>query len=217
MMLLGMVWAVFAPLLLVPPMLLAHRGLRAWCGTRVRASGLRAAAVAVVLVPVAAVWAWQRSQFEAVCRHEGAAVVTAKARADGFLLESTTANSFGPRYLYDDGFQWFEARDVSRRDGWVRYERDAAGAIASRPIDTPTARYEVRETHGKPHSHTSLMVTRVSDRQTGAELSRAASAYFDGGSMMWALGAWGGTACPNAMWDAEGFRRYYHLVRDTLR
>lgn len=211
MMLLGLIWAAFAPLLLVVAVLIVRRLLR----HRLAGNRALAAAVAIVLVPVAAVWSWQYARFQAACRDEGAAAIHATAKADGFLLTSGTANSFGMRYVQTDGFAWIEARDIYRRDGWVRYSRDAAGNIATTPIAEPTARYEVRETH-ESRPHWSMMLTSVRDRQTGTEMARASSGHFGGGSMKWVLGAWGSASCPNPMWDSAGFRRYYNLARDTL-
>ena len=213
MMLLGIIWAALAPLLLLLAITVIARALRNRLG---RARALALAAL-LVLAPVALVWGIQRAEFQDICRNQGAGVIRETAKADGFLLASGTANSFGMRYLQTDGFSWFEARDIYRRDGWARTQRDASGNISTTPIDQPTARYEVRETHSAPRSHTSMMVTSVHDRQTGAEMARAATGHFSGGTMALVLGAWGTSSCPNAMWDPDGFRRYYYLARDTLR
>lgn len=212
MMMLGFVWALFAPLLLVAAIMLVARTLRGRFGRR-RAVGI---AVASVLAPVATVWGYQFAEFKALCHSRNAAGISEKAKADGFLLDSPTSNSFGMGYLQTQGFKWIEARDIYRRDGWVRYRRDAAGTITTTPIDAPTARYEVREEHADPVSHSHFATTSVHDRESGRQMARASNGHFSGGTMKWVLGAWGSASCPNPMWDGEGFRRFYYLARDTL-
>lgn len=211
-MLLGFVWALFAPLLLVAAIVVVARTLR----RRISGRAALGVALAVVLLPVAAVWSYQHAEFDALCANHRAAGTIEKAKADGFLLISETSNSFGIGYLQTQGFKWIEARDIYKRDGWVRYERDNIGAITTIPIENPTARYEVREVHSAPLSHTHLATTSVHDRESGRQLAQASSGHFSGGTMKWVLGAWGTGKCPNPMWDSEGFRRYYYLARDTL-
>lgn len=211
MMMIGVIWAALAPLLIVAAMAalafaLRRRGVaRAW-----------PIAAALMLAPMATVYWLERAAFRRICDDAGRAVIHEKAMADGFLLTSGTAYSFGMRYL-SEGFDWIEMRDIYRRDGWARATRQADGATTLTPIDKPTARYEVRETFEQPRSGVGLSVTHVIDRETGAELARAARGTFDGGWMKWGLGAFGVSSCPSAYSDSNGFRRYYDLVKDTLR
>ena len=211
MMLVGIIWAVFAPLIL-----LASICLIAWALRRVGKWPAIALASVVTLVPVATLWLADHAEFATACE-QAHAVVRATAKAEGFLLASETANSFGTRYIYHEGFSWFEARDIYNRDKWVRYERTADVKVVTRPVTAPEARYEVRETFTQPLTHTSLDIVSVIDRSTGAEMSRAGSAQFSGGRATWVLGAWGTSTCPSALSDSEGFRAFYHLARDTLR
>lgn len=211
-MLLGMLWAAFAPVLLLVPIV--------WLTVALRKREIRrapAVAVAVVLVPVGALWLYGDTEFRSVCDDQGRPTISQRAFADGVLLNSGTSNSFGMRYLQDEGFSWFEARSIYKRDGWVRYSKDADGKISTVDIDAPTARFEVREVFSAPFDHTHLSQTQVIDRQTGTVLSQAGSANYDGGWSKLVLGAWGMRSCPSAMFASEDFGRYYHLARDTLR
>ena len=216
MMLVGIVWAALAPLSLVLLVVLLRQLLRR--------SGLGPAlpvAVALVIVPVAVLWLTDRAQFRTVCDGVGAPVVYRKASADGIYLNSGTANSFGMRYIQEEGFSWVEAPSIYKRDAWVRYQRDATAkdpnAIATVEIDSLTARYEVRELFSQPFRHTGLSLTQVVERSSGEVLAKAGSANFDGGRAKWVLGAWGSSSCPSAMRAPTVFSDYYHLARNTLR
>ena len=162
-------------------------------------------------------WLLQASEFEAVCKGEGAPEVFVHDHADGIFLNSPTANSFGLRYLQEEGFKWFEAKSIYKRDGWVRYELSPEGKIKTTDIPALTAQFEVREVSSQPLSHTHLSETEVVDRATGQIIAKAGSAVFDGGWASAVLGGWGLRTCPSAMTDSAGFRNYYHLTKDALR
>jgi hypothetical protein len=215
-MLIGFLWAALAPLSLVVLVIALMWWLR-----RMRVRGALAWATIAVLLPVAATWWWDHGEFLGVCTGEGKPVIFRKAMADGVFLNSGTSNSFGMRYLQDEGFTWIEAPSIYNLGGWVRYERDKAGGssanITSSEIPAITARYEVREDHSTPLSHTSLSQTRVIDRTSGEVMSQAGSANFSGGRVKWLLGAYGARSCPSAMSSPEDFSAYYHLAKQTLR
>ena len=122
MMLLGLLWAAAAPLLLLlPAALLAHglqRARPAWSHRR-----RRAVAGALTLAAVATLWVPERLHFAQLCTDLGPPRVLQRAQADGIFLDDPTANSFGTRYLYDEGFTWMEARSIYRRDAFTRYRK----------------------------------------------------------------------------------------------
>ena len=216
MMLFGFIWAALAPLSLV--LLIA---LVAWL---LRRAGVRIAvplAALVVLAPVAALWLADRAKFMSVCEGAGKPVIYRKASADAIYLNSGTANSFGMRYLYDEGFASVEAPSIYKRGEWVRYQRDTTSsdkyAVTTTEIQAITARYEVREDFSQPFGHTGLSVTSIVDRTTGEVMAKAGSATFGGGRMTPVLGAWGQRSCPSAMSDSKAFNEYYHLAKLTLR
>ncbi|MCU0624463.1 MAG: hypothetical protein MUF53_11475, partial [Gemmatimonadaceae bacterium] len=156
MMLVGFVWAALAPLSLVLLVVLLQRALRA----RVRGAAWPMA-LALVLGPVGTRWWLDRREFVAVCRTAGAPVIHRRVAAEGIYLNSGTANSFGMRYLHDEGFAWVEAENIARRGAWVRYARRASAAgqtaeITTTEIPVLTARYEVRESFRQPLPHTGL-------------------------------------------------------------
>ncbi|MEQ1515259.1 MAG: hypothetical protein ABL931_02080 [Usitatibacteraceae bacterium] len=224
MMLIGIIWAALAPLVLV-----ALIFALAWWLRRERVRGAVVWAVSVVLLPIAAVWWIDREEFLSVCTGEGKPVIFRKAMTDGVFLNSGTSNSFGMRYLHDEGFSWIEAPSIYKRGSWVRYERDNVNTaadggkgsggvnITTTEIPSLTARYEVREDSSQPFDHTSLSQTKVIDRSNGDVMAQAGNAHFSGGRVKWVLGAWGARSCPSAMSSPQDFNDYYHLAKKTLR
>lgn len=214
MMLVGLVWAVAAPLSLVALVWLLAVGLR-----RVTGRSMRGIAALAVLLPVGALWWSDHADFRAVCAETGVPVVHRRASAEGVFLNSSTANSFGMRYLREEGFAWIEAPSLTRRDGFVRYARSPVDTteITTTEIPALTARYEVREVFSQPLPHTGLSQTQVVDRETGVVLATAGRAHFSGGRVTWLLGAWGSSDCPSARDAPDAFAGYYHLAKRTLR
>lgn len=208
MLMLGVIWATFAPLLLVVPIWALRSALRR---AGAPAAGLLAAAA--TLGVVGGLYFWERAGFERTCSEIGKPTIRERAVAEGVLLTSPTAASFGARYLYDEGFAWIERADPTTPGGFVRVTRDAAGAAIETKLAAPTARYEVQESH----DGAGTTRVRVIDRQTGAEMAQAGDALFDGGKAKWALGAYGVASCLSAFHDPEEFKAFYHLARRTLR
>ena len=209
----GILWALLAPVSLV-----LAAALLSWLLVKARVKFKYAVPLSALAVgvPVWVGWYVDWSDFDRICKAEGAPVVYRHDKAEGIFLNSPTANSFGMRYL-QEGFGWVEAASVSQPGAWVRYERSADGAIATTPIATLSARYEVREDFTQPSRYTASTRTQVIDRRTGAVLARAGSATFDGGRMNLVLGMWGMRSCPSAMRAPEGFDAFYHLARHALR
>jgi hypothetical protein len=213
MMLLGLIWAMAAPLLLAVAVALVAAALPQTGWSRRRRWTL---ATGLVLVPVAVLWWQDHQEFVSVCEGAGKPRILARANADGIFLDSPTANSFGMNYLHQMGFAWMEMRSIHDRGKFERVTRDANGQFRTEPVAAISARYEVRETFEQPYPHTGLSMRRVIDRQTGRVMAEAGSAHFSGGRARWVLGAWGTRSFPSAMSDSEAFDLYYYLAQHTL-
>jgi len=214
MMLLGIVWAVAAPLLLVGAvaLLTVLLSFSGW------SRGIRiVVATGMVIVPVAAVWWLDYREFVAICEGAGKPLITARSSADGIFLDSPTANSFGMNYLHQQGFSWMEMRSIYDRGKIEKVTRDADGQIRTEPVAAISARYEVRETFEQPNPHTGLSMKYVIDRQTGQVMARAGSASFSGGRARWVLGVYGSRSYPDAATQSGDFQNYYYLAQRTLR
>ncbi|MCA0239295.1 MAG: hypothetical protein LCI02_00430 [Proteobacteria bacterium] len=217
MLLLGFIWVLAAPLLLLLPFALLarllHRARPQW--PRRARWGLAAALTAAAVL---ALWLPARLRFAQQCAALGAPHIDARAQADGFFLDDSTANSFGMRYLQEEGFAWIEARSIYRRGGFTRY-RKAGERIEEEEIDALTAAYVVKSQREAQPGGISTLRTTVSERASGRVLASAASARFDGGAAKWVLGIFGDAQCPNLTTSAgsAAFRAENHLARDTLR
>lgn len=217
MMILGFIWAAFAPVILIVLVVVLAR----WLG-RAAVRGAVLWAMGVVLLPVAALWFWDREAFLNVCATEGKPIIFRKAMAEGIFLNSGTSNSFGMRYLHEEGFSWVEAPSIYRRGSWVRYARSGPAGNGTANITTTeiaeiTARYEVREESSEPFDHTHLSQTVIVDRTNQEVMAKAGTAHFSGGRAKWVLGAWGSLSCPSPMSHPDDFNDYYHLAKKTLR
>lgn len=218
MMLVGMVWALLAPLLLlIPAAVLSWLMRRAGWPARAR---LRwPLAVGAMAAAVLAVWLPQRLQFARPCNELGSPQILQTAQADGFFLDDSTANSFGMRYLREEGFAWMEAPSIYRRDAYTRYTREADGHITSAEVGALTAAYRLHAVDEDLADGTHVQRLQLTRIDTGAVLASAASANFQGGHARWVLGMWGSASCPNPVTPAgsRAFQQTYHLARDVLR
>lgn len=212
----GFLWAALAPVLVLLAIALLAHVLKRFFGVR----RYWVAALLGFLLPVAAMYALDRRHFKQVCEQGEPVGLFKKASADGFVLTSQTANSFGTRYLHDDGFKFFETLDYMQGyRGWARYALDAERKIVTSRIPGPTARYEVREEHKSLPGTISIQTVTVLDRETGEVLARARDGSYMGGRMSLFLGAWGSARC--ASFDSVGgvsaFRLFHSLPRFVFR
>ncbi len=221
----GLLLAIFGPLLLLAPAaalywLLRHVALAQRFGITSRGP-VRAAhgllALGLVAVVVTATWLPGRLEFSRLCAELAEPRIHARVKVEGFYLDDLTANSFGTRYLHDEGFSWFEARDIYRSDGHVRYRKDG-GKIVTDPIPALTAAHVVRSGVEVRAQTIHVARTEIAERASGKILAEAHSVIYHGGPLGLFLGAYGLANCPSPI-TAEGsrqFNTYYHLVREVL-
>lgn len=221
----GLLMAVFGPLsLLLPGWLLYWLLRRLRIAQRLGAArpvavrGLHIAlAAGVLLIVVGATWLPGRLEFARLCGELAEPRIYTRVQADGFYLDDSTANSFGQRYLYDEGFAWMEARDIYKRDGHVRYRREGKG-IATDPIPALSAAYLVRSGVDVRSGGINVARTEIIERASGRLLAEAHSVNYRGGPLGLLLGVYGSAHCPDPI-TTDGnrqFKGYYHLVRDVL-
>jgi len=180
--------------------------------------GVRYILVLALVVAVAgAVWGIDRQRFRNTCDAMHAAQVDAKLdgrEAEGIYLNDSTANSFGMRYLRDEGFKWMEAADYRKPGRYVRYELGPNHTITMVSIEKLSAKYEVRSDFSQPEPGTNFTITRILERESQKELANAAMGTFMGGRMRWFLGVYGMASC-----EAPGTRQWshaYHLAREVF-
>jgi hypothetical protein len=214
--LVGIIWAAFAPALMLVPGYALY--LAAGRIDRIKTRRQRIVIAAVItLSTVFAIWLRDSTRFDAHCDAVGRSQIFEKRKVDGFFLDDSTANSFGMRYLQDEGFQWIEARSIYNRSGFTRYELNGT-RISQKEIQQLTATVEVKAEFAEDSiASTTILVVR--DRQTEKVLARAGNSNFNGGTARIVLGAWGTRSC-HSHWSSAGteeFNRFYHLAKLTLR
>jgi hypothetical protein len=214
--LIGIIWAAFAPVLMLVPGCALY--LAAGRIHRIKTRKQRiAVAAAITLSTVFAIWLRDSARFDAHCAAVGTSQIFEKRKVEGFFLDDGTANSFGMRYLQEEGFRWIEARSIYNRNGFTRYELDGT-RISQKEIRELTAAVEVKADFAEDSiASTTLLIIR--DRQTDKVLARAGNSYFNGGSARIVLGAWGTRSCHShgSSAGSEEFNRFYHLAKLTLR
>ena len=138
-------------------------------------------------------------------------------RVEGFFLDDLTANSFGRRYVAEEGFAWFETHDLYQRGRFVRF-RKAGDQVVIEPVIELQARHVVKSDTEVRSDTNHVSRTAISERQSGRLLAEAHSVIYHGGPLGVVLGVYGMSHCPNPS-TAEGrrqFNLYYHLVREVL-
>lgn len=221
----GLVLAIFGPLLLLVPAaalfwLLGRLGV----AERMKITGrgsVRAAHALLALLTVAVVvvgtWLPGRLKFARLCDELAEPRIYERSAVDGFYLDDSTANSFGQRYLTEEGFVWMEAKDPYRNTRLVRYRRNGETVISA-PLPEVTASHIVRSDVDARENGIHIARTEIIDRDTGKLLAEAHSVVYHGGPLGPVLGVYGLANCPDPA-SAEGSRQfdlYYHLVREVL-
>lgn len=215
-MLIGIIWAVFAPLLMLIPMFVVYLAA-GWIPVLKSKSRRIFFAATITLSVVFSLWLRASISFSAHCEAIGTPQIFEKRKVDGFFLDDGTANSFGMRYLQEEGFQWMEARSIYNRSGFTRYEIDKTG-ITQKEVDRLTATIEVKSEYSEDAISSTTLIT-IKDMQTQKVLARAANSHFNGGIARIFLGAWGTRSCPSPLSasGSEAFNQFYHLAKLTLR
>ncbi len=211
-----MIWAIFAPLLLLLPI-----GAMYLVASRIPVLNTRKRklifAVPLPVLVVFCIWLSSSMQFDEHCQSIGTPKIFEKRKVDGFFLNDSTANSFGMRYLQEEGFTWMEAKSIYNRTGFTRYEISPTG-IKQQEVEKLTATIELKNDFFED-SISSTTRTTIRDVESNKVLAEAGDAYFNGGPARIFLGAWGSSSCNSRMTESglEKFRQIYHLAKLTLR
>jgi hypothetical protein len=174
-------------------------------------------AAALVLGAVLAMYLPGRLEFERLCSALAEPKIVERVRVDGFFLDDLTANSFGQRYLGEEGFAWFETNDIYRRGKFVRYRKDG-DKVVTEPVAELQSRYAVKSGTEVLERTIHVSRTAITERASGRLLAEAHSVIHHGGPLGIVLGVYGMSNCPNPI-TPEGSRQfnlYYHLAREAL-
>jgi hypothetical protein len=223
---LGVLLAIFGPVLLIPLIWIIYRiatkrlarrivGSEAPV-TKTRLLGLCSAA-AIVGAVLAASYIPGKISFERLCDEEGMPIIRRRTRTDGYFrtrlfpYEAQSILAQGP-------FRFIEGPNPYEQGSYVRYELDPEGAVQEQDVDAPTADCEVeKEFEQAPWG---IHVTRktIRDRRSGEELAKAASIVYQGGPLWLFFGSYAMDSCPDASSadEEKNFDTFYNLERIVL-
>ena len=221
---LGLLMAMFGPLFLLLPVWLIHRLLsqtRALlrlgiAEAKLSRSNIGASFLLVALI-VAATYAPGRLEFNRLCEELAEPRIRERVQVDGFLLMDTTADSFGRRYLTEEGFRWFETPVLGRPEQFRRFRREGDQVVIEK-IEDVTARYRLASLHEERAYGIKHHRTVIGEISSGRALAESDSLTYMGGPLGMFLGIYGMSTCPSPI-TPEGSRQFnlgYHLAREVL-
>jgi hypothetical protein len=224
---LGVLLAVFGPLLLIPIVWILHRLLirRLVLPSLVRRFGAARAGLlgvsisaAVATAVVAASYVPGKREFDRLCRAEGIPTIRERVSVEGFYrtrLYPYEAQGF----LGPEGFFFVEGPDMYRRGRTIRYVLADDGQLRAEEVSEPRSRYGVRDVFEELPYGITKHDKVVYEIAGGRELGRASSIVYEGGPLSLFLGVYGMSSCPDVRSDegAANFETYYELERIVLR
>lgn len=222
---LGIIIAVFGPLLLIPVIFVIARWplrllIGGWADRLFGAlSGFVRFLVATILVAavVFATYLPGRMEYEHLCEVH-APVIAEVVDVPGFYATELYPYR-AERFLREWGFTYIEAPDMYKKERTLRYELGGDGKTIVTEIPTPTSRYAVSDTFRELGNTLVLNEKRVFEMTTGRELAHAGSVTYHGGYLRLILGVYGMSNCPHPR-TAKGsqqFADYYYLEQKVLR
>lgn len=219
---LGVLLAIFAPLLLIPLTWLVHRlAMRRIVATVLppaAAGGARwlspVLSVALLGAVLVASYLPGRWAFDELCAAHATPAVSERVDAEGFF-RSRLYPYEAARWL--ETFAWVEGPYLYEDGALVRYTR-AGDEVREERVTTLESRYGVREEFSEL-DHGILMTEKtVYEIESGRVLARAANILYQGGPLSLLFGSWAMSSCPDILTaqGSEAFRTFYDLETIVL-
>lgn len=220
----GVLLAIFGPLLLVPITWLLYRyavrpvALRV-LAPRVSAAGARriALGLSIFLVGAALVVSHYpgKREFDQLCAEHATPVISDRVTAEGFYRTRLYPYE-ATRFL--DSFLFVEAPDMYKKGVTVRYSK-AGDDVRQEEAPSLRSLYGVQENFSQPASGITMTEKRIYEIATQRELARAASLNYNGGPLALLLGAYVMSSCPDILSEkgSRDFQTYYDLETVILR
>jgi len=223
----GVLLAIFGPLLLVPVTWVVYRWLtrplakrlmpqRERSSARVWVAALSAPAlVALVLV---ASWVPGKMEFDQLCAEHATPTIARRVSAEGFFRTRMFPYEARP-FLDKGGFRFVEAPDMYNQGKLFRYARSKSGDIERQAIEELQSRYAVEKSFSAMSFGITMSEKIVYVLASREELARAAYIVYAGGPLSLFLGSYALASCPDAA-DPEGavaFQTFYNLETIALQ
>jgi len=223
----GILLAIFGPLLLIPVVWIVHRWI-AWpivfhvMSPATSKIVVRWIALVSALLVVAATMSLSyfpgKLEFDRLCAQHAIPVVSEKVATPGFYR--TRLYPYEARkYLGNDSFQFVESPHMYKKEVYIRYSRTDTDRIHEQEVSELKSLYGVREDFS--HRRYGILMTEkvVYEIESNRELARAAQVIYEGGPLSLFLGVYGMSSCPDVR-STEGshyFQTFYDLESITLR
>lgn len=223
----GVLLAVFGPLLLIPVIWLIYRMVARLIVVSVlvpRVSHRNAHRIALILTLLVVAGSLSLSyfpgrwEFDRLCSEKGTPMVSKRIRVDSHYRPRLYPYE-ARRFLGDDTFVFLEAPHLHRRGMFVRYSRAKGGDIHEEEVQAVKSSYGVRESLSRRSYGIVMTEKSVYEINSNRELARAAHIVYEGGPLALFLGVYAMSSCPDIR-SAEGsehFTTFYDLETIVLR
>ena len=222
----GMLLAVFGPLLLIPLTWLLYRLavrplLLPRLASKMGEGAARASALMLTVLAVAATLALSyfpgRVEFERLCAGNAVPVIDQRVSAESFY-RSRLYPYEARRFLEQHGFAFVEGPNMYG-EGFRRYRLDDQGQLDEQRVESLQSRYGVQEKLSLLSHGIWMTEKRVFDMQADRELARAAEIVYRGGPLHLLLGSRAMDSCPDIRSEegSRDFTTFYDLERLVLR
>lgn len=208
--LLGLVWAVTAPLL--TSMLLIGLARLSCSVFKIRVSRKRLyiATLLAFWIPLLLVHMQQRHAFEQRMQEYNVVSKSLDHIERHIYLDSPTAGSFGSRYM-TEGFT-VDYRPYPTEQKLVQSAQKSDGSITTQTIAQSVARAKIIELHASFDAYSIMQYKAFYDDQL---IAQSAIGHFQGSGMArWSLGAWGTYSYPAA--GSDSWLNAYYLGCTTF-
>jgi len=223
---LGVLLAIFGPLLLIPIIWVIYRLVtRPLLGrlfppqtsSRKIAQGAIMSAIFLITGALAHSYIPGKYEYDAFCGKYAEPRILETVNTEGFY-RNRVYNYDARKYLEEGGFMFVEGPFPAQPERFRRYSMNAEGEFIEREIDAPTARYGVRDELWETDSGVIFSVKTVYDMSSNRELARAARLTYSGGYLSILLGSYATTSCPDIRTEqgSNNFRIYYDLEKVVL-
>lgn len=224
----GVLLAIFGPLLLVPIAWLVYRLVVRpivfhALAPRISGRSVRWIALALSLLIVTGALCLSyfpgKREFERLCSMHATPTVSDRVRTDGYYRTRLYPYEAKEILEGEDPFLFVEAPHMYKKGTFVRYAKTGTNRISEQEVAALKSRYGVRADLKTLPFGIVMSEKVVYEMETGRELARAADLVYEGGPLSLFLGTYGMSSCPDirSPEGAQHFDTFYNLEKITLR
>ena len=222
----GILLAVFGPLLLIPVIWLVYRFPGRMIINRIfqdrfgkkvtHLIAFAASGVAVMLVLYLS-YLPGKLKYDAMCVKHGIPSIQSRVHADGFYRTRLYPYE-AKQYLGPDGFAFVEAPHMYKPGQFIKYTLNTEGNIEEEEIPLPTSQYGIRDDLTRSLIGITLSQKTAYILESGDTFAQASSILYDGGPLSLFLGVYGMQNCPDIQTEpgSGDFATYYNFEKEVL-